>query len=216
MGSSPSFSAPQANGAAGRPGQLQGAAPCRTAGKRKAKGSGCSASRPRCRGCPGPIRGADRGRSAGRPPWSPPGPAARKGRPGSSSAAPRGRAAPRRRSFPSARGSPGRAGGGRTWSDMARPRGVRQARLGRCRRSAPFSARSANTGRGAGGISCAPELTSRTAAPRLLPARRPRKPPRAPPASPGLLTALRGWWRGGEGFAPPAGPKKGRKRVMEL
>lgn len=34
----------------------------------------------------------------------------------------------------------------RTWSDMAQPRVVRQARLGRCRRSAPFSARSANTG----------------------------------------------------------------------
>lgn len=53
---------------------------------------------------------------------------------------------------------------GPTWLGAGRATGS----VGPLRGSAPFSARSANTGRGAGGISCAPELTSRR---RLLPAR---------------------------------------------
>lgn len=53
---------------------------------------------------------------------------------------------------------------GPTWLGAGRAAGS----AGPLRGSAPFSARSANTGRGAGGISCAPELTSRR---RLLPAR---------------------------------------------
>lgn len=154
---------------------------------------------------------------AGDIPPLPPPPPHLPGRPSQSAGSGRAGAAPRRggqgrrqllprpaaarRAAPSLRvrrqpppGAPVGAGGARTWSDMARPRCVRQARLGRCRRSAPFSARSANTGRGAGGISCAPELTSRPArrgaarpARRLLPGRTgsPREaPPAAPPPSP--------------------------------